>query len=640
MHVSQSEPLDELLQRDQTPGKREIKLALSRLNGVLRDRREKSSPASREFFLTSLRSLRQIRGSMHADLRMECLNQCAQYFYANGPVSDALRAATELGRVSQLVQDKEWLRVSENLSAVLQADLGNVPDAVAHHYRAIELARELRNSFAEISYRINLGVTLNYAGLYREAIPCLKSAERLSRESSATTPLAASAAANLAQSYLALDELREGFDAITSALSESRRPEDSAAALTRTVREWTFVQLALELGRFGEARRHTLLCKEFANQSGCQRSAFLYNVTAGLCDIYCGDIDSGLGTLEQAFDRAESNSALRTDALTILVKAYDRAGRPADALNCLRKLLVHIRTTRERSLHALLTIPYDLPTDLVHAEHLDLRALHFREAKLRAEVAEVELLSSQVEMLERLAVTADLKEEPSGQHGYRVGRLAYLLGTALGWSRNACYSVEMAARLHDIGKIAVPDRILFASEDLREAQREVMCAHTVFGAELLSKSNHPQLRLAQQIAYQHHEWWNGQGYPLRLSGKRISLPSRMVALADVFDALTHGRPYAEPWSVERAVQEIQSQAGAQFDPELTDVFISLIAKLRNQHGDLDAMLGGGATSTPFFQAREKIRRLLSAERALSMTVPRHTTEKSMLSGLTLPLEKS
>lgn len=618
MRLSQLEPLDEMVQGARAPSDREIKLALSRLNGDLRHRREKGSPSSRELFATSLRSLRQIRGSMHADLRMECLNQCAQYFYANGPVSDALRAATELRRVSQFVQNKEWLRISENLCGVLQADLGNVPDAVAHHCRAVELARELQNLFAEISYRINLGVTLNYAGLYREAIPCFKSAERLSRDSSATSRLAATAAANLAQSYLALDELREGFDAITAALSESHPPENSASALARTVREWTFVQLALELGKFGEARRHTSLCREFANQSGCLRSTILSDGASGLCEIYFGSIDKGLATLEGAFERTENNSALRTDALTILVKAYDKAGRPADALNCLRKLLDHIKAARERSLFALLSTPYDLSNDFVHTEHTDLRALHFREAKLRAQVAERELLSSQIEMLERLAVTADLKEESSGQHGYRVGRLAYLLGTAQGWNRNACYSIEMAARLHDIGKIAVPDRILFASEDLQEAQRELMCAHTIFGAELLSKSNQTQLRLAQQIAYQHHEWWNGQGYPLRLSGKRISLPARIVALADVFDALTHGRPYAEPWSVERALQDIRSRAGTQFDPKLTDMFVSLISRLQTEHGDLDAMLGGGASSTPFFQAREKIRRLLSAERGTSV----------------------
>lgn len=617
MGLGQLDPLDKMLQRDRTPIDRDIKLALSRLNGDLRHRRQKGSWSSREFFATSLRSLSQIRGSQHADLRMACLNECAQYFYANGPLSDALRAAAELRRLSQLVLDKDWIRVSENLSAVLQADLGNVPDAVAHHYRAIELARELRNPFLEISYRINLGVTLNYAGLYREAIPCFRSADRLARESSITTPLAATAAANLAQSHLALDELREGFDAITKSLSESLPPEDSASALARTVREWTFVQLALELGHFGEARHHAALVEKFANQSGSVRSAILSDEAIGLCEMYCGDIDRGLGILEKAFEKTESNSSLRADALTILAKAYDKAGRPADALTCLRKLIDQIRAARERSLLALLASPYGFSADFVHAEDTDLRALHFREATLRAQVAENQLFSSQIEMLERLAVTADLKEDSSGQHGYRVGRLAYLLGTAIGWNRKACYSLELAARLHDIGKIAVPDRILFASDELQAAQRELMFAHTMFGAELLSKSNQTQLRLAQQIAYQHHEWWNGQGYPLRLSGKRISLSARIVALADVFDALTHGRPYADAWTVEEAIDEIRAKKGTQFDPELTDAFVQVVLGFDKDSESLDAYLAEAVERSPFFIARQKIRQMVGAELANS-----------------------
>lgn len=614
MGLSQLEPLDEALHRT-TPRDRDVKLALSRLNGDLRHRRKKGSSSSREFFSASLRSLSQVRGSKHAELRMECLNECAQYFYANGPLSDALRSAAELRRLSQLVQNKDWLRVSENLLAVLQADLGNVPDAVAHHYRAIELAREQGNTFTEISYRINLGVTLNYAGLFREAIPCFKSSERLSRESSATSVLAATAAANLAQSHLALDELTEGFDAITRALGESQPPEDSASALARTVREWTFVMLALELGNFVDARHHAGLCEKFARQSGCLRSAILSNVAFGLCEIYCGDIDRGLSILEEAFESTESNSALRVDALAILVKGYDKAGRPADALDCLRKLLDHIKAARGRSLVALLSSPYGFSADLVHAEHTDLRALHFREAELRAQVAERGLLAAQIEMLERLAVTADLKEDASGQHGYRVGRLAYILGTALGWNRDACYSLELAARLHDIGKIAVPDRILFASDELQAAQRELMSAHTKFGAELLSKSKQPQLRLAQQIAYQHHEWWNGQGYPMRLSGKRISLPARIVSLADVFDALTHGRPYASPWSVERALEEIRVKRGTQFDPELADAFIQMIVTLSKNNESLDTYLAEAVERSPFLLARHKIRQMLTAELA-------------------------
>jgi putative two-component system response regulator len=237
-----------------------------------------------------------------------------------------------------------------------------------------------------------------------------------------------------------------------------------------------------------------------------------------------------------------------------------------------------------------------------------------RESLLRAQVAERELQSSRIEMLERFAITADLKEEASGEHGYRVGRLASLLASALGWKRDACQSIDLAARLHDIGKIAVPDRILLNSKELQEAERHFISTHTTIGAELLAKSNIPQLRMAEEIARHHHEWWNGEGYPAKLKGKRIPIHARIVALADVFDALTHGRPFAPPWSIDKALEEIQSRKGTQFDPELTDLFLGLVAKLRKEHEDLDEYLGRAGRNSPFLQARNKIRMMLAEER--------------------------
>jgi len=217
-------------------------------------------------------------------------------------------------------------------------------------------------------------------------------------------------------------------------------------------------------------------------------------------------------------------------------------------------------------------------------------------------------------MLERLAITSDIKEEDSGEHGYRVGRLCFLMGQALSWDSHINLSLEVAARLHDIGKLGVPDRILLNSLQLQEAERHFISAHTVIGAELLAKSNIPQLRMAEEIARHHHEWWNGEGYPSKLAGKRIPIHARIVAIADVFDALTHGRPFSPPWSMDRAIEEIRNRKGTQFDPELTDLFLDLIAKLRNEHADLDEYLGRAGRNSPFLQARNKIRQLLAAER--------------------------
>jgi putative two-component system response regulator len=120
--------------------------------------------------------------------------------------------------------------------------------------------------------------------------------------------------------------------------------------------------------------------------------------------------------------------------------------------------------------------------------------------------------------------------------------------------------------------------------------------------------------MAEEIAHHHHEWWNGSGYPSKLAGKAIPIHARIVALADVFDALTHGRPYAEPWSIDRAIEDIRGRRGTQFDPDLADRFLALVQRLRAEHENLDAFLGTASRDSTFLQAREKIRVVLAEER--------------------------
>jgi putative nucleotidyltransferase with HDIG domain len=232
--------------------------------------------------------------------------------------------------------------------------------------------------------------------------------------------------------------------------------------------------------------------------------------------------------------------------------------------------------------------------------------LQRREEALRGKVAEQELFKSQIEMLERLAVTAELRDDSTGQHSYRVGKLASLLAHEFGCDEDTCYMIELAARLHDIGKIGVPDAILLKPDRLNEAEVNIMRTHTAVGAELLSKSNIPHMQMAEEIARHHHEWWDGTGYPGNLSGSGIPLSARITAIADVFDALTHTRPYKAPWPVDAALDEIAELKGSQFDPQLADLFIVLVGRLRKDHRDLDAFLGEAAQQSPFLQARTRI----------------------------------
>jgi putative two-component system response regulator len=191
--------------------------------------------------------------------------------------------------------------------------------------------------------------------------------------------------------------------------------------------------------------------------------------------------------------------------------------------------------------------------------------------------------------------------------------LASILAREYGLEDDVCFMIELAARMHDIGKLAVPDSILLKPGRLTDGEREIMQQHTLAGAELLARSNIPQMHVAEEIARHHHEWWTGRGYPHRLSSTGIPIAARITAIVDVFDALTHVRPYKPAWPVSQALHEIRTLRGVQFDPDITELFLQIVPRLQREVGDLDEFLGADAKNSPFIQARARIARALKGD---------------------------
>jgi putative two-component system response regulator len=195
------------------------------------------------------------------------------------------------------------------------------------------------------------------------------------------------------------------------------------------------------------------------------------------------------------------------------------------------------------------------------------------EAKVRERTRELE--GAQIEIIERLARAAEFRDDNTGQHTERVGQMAALLARQLGLPDMQVALIRRAAPLHDVGKIGVPDTILLKLGRLTAEEFAVVRTHTTIGARILSGSRFPILRLAEEIAFNHHERWDGHGYA-GIAGDAIPLAGRIVAVADVFDALTQKRPYKPAWPVEEALAEIDRQRGRMFDPALVDVFLRVI----------------------------------------------------------------
>jgi putative two-component system response regulator len=183
-----------------------------------------------------------------------------------------------------------------------------------------------------------------------------------------------------------------------------------------------------------------------------------------------------------------------------------------------------------------------------------------------------ELEQARYEALLRLALAAE-PDQDAAEHAERVALSSFAIATQLGLSRGDAELIYHAAPLHDLGKVAIPGSLLLKRGELSPIEFEQVKTHTTAGAGLLRFSGFPLLRVAREIALTHHEHWDGSGYPAGLRGEEIPLSGRIVALADVFDALTHNRPYKKAWTVERAVAEVRDLGGRQFDPAVVDAFL-------------------------------------------------------------------
>jgi putative two-component system response regulator len=226
-----------------------------------------------------------------------------------------------------------------------------------------------------------------------------------------------------------------------------------------------------------------------------------------------------------------------------------------------------------------LSKPLDSAEVLLRVRNLlETRFLHLRlqnqnqllEEKVREQPQEVE--DARVEILMRLAVASEYREDPTGEHPKRVGETSAILARASGLPKAQVELIRLAATLHDVGKIGVPDAILRKPEQLTTEEFDQMKMHTALGARILSGTQIPLLQLAEEIALYHHEHWDGSGYA-GIAGPDIPVAARIVALADTFDALTHDRPYRPALPVHDALAEVARQSGRQFEPRLVEAFL-------------------------------------------------------------------
>lgn len=248
--------------------------------------------------------------------------------------------------------------------------------------------------------------------------------------------------------------------------------------------------------------------------------------------------------------------------------ATDFLTRPLDAIECATRC----RNLLELRRHQLASLDY--------AGHLE----------RHVEAVTKELEERKMETLYRLAKVAEQRDSDTGLHLIRMAKYSALLGRRCGWNEAEQRAIELAAPLHDIGKIGIPDMILQAPRRLSEDELVIMRTHAQIGFDMLHGSGSNLLQMAATIAHAHHEKFDGSGYPRGLVGEETPIEARIVAIADVFDALTSNRPYKKAWASADAVAHMRAEAGRHFDPRLLELFLSDPAELdviRLGHSDPD-----------------------------------------------------
>jgi putative two-component system response regulator len=186
--------------------------------------------------------------------------------------------------------------------------------------------------------------------------------------------------------------------------------------------------------------------------------------------------------------------------------------------------------------------------------------------------ANEELDRTRLQIIQRLGRAAEYKDNETGLHVIRMSHYSRILALAVGLSEERANIILQAAPMHDIGKIGTPDRILLKPGALDEEEWNIMKRHPGIGAGIIGKHDSELLKVARMVALTHHEKWDGSGYPKGLVGEEIPLEARIVAIGDVFDALTTARPYKKAWSIERTVEVMQKDSGTHFDPNLIPLF--------------------------------------------------------------------
>jgi putative two-component system response regulator len=553
------------------------------------------APGATELGARACRALLRLPVTLHSQAVAAAFWEVARFCAARRlNVGLALEMARRLEDVGRLLGSLEWRRKALTLASSMLAFKANYASAMEHGWSALTLARAIGEPEGIAGAWVDLGVALSGAGMHQAGLKCFEVAiEQVSARQSETAARLVRRAAliNIASSELHLGQHARGLQAAELAWSLTEGDVSTFATTSRLIGGRALVCLLLESGFVGRARRVCDSLLEEARHCECEAMVAETEIANGLCMVVEGRTAQGLECVRRGLEAIRRVQTSLRDGLQAAIRANEHAGESTAAAMLRRELALHNRLTQQQGMLEL------------HRSHL---------CRLQAEDGTLPAtLERKAEMVERLAITTEMREDPTGLGVFRVGRLARLLALEVGWSDPDAEALEVAARLHDIGKISIGDDIVATRRPLTAEEMQSMRAHCHVGADLLRQTELENARLAADVAAYHHEAWDGSGYPHGVGGTAIPLAARIVAIADAFDAMTGERPYRPRLGVDEALARLRDGAGRRHDPALVPQFVALVARLRDTVGDLDGYLAEGAARSPFMQAHRRLARRLA-----------------------------
>jgi putative two-component system response regulator len=572
-----------------------------------------SPPVDLPVFLDDwLKRLRVVPFTASPKRRVSLLIDAAGQYYLHGQrVFNAVEPIALAVMLAEQGGEQALLRRALSIQGLVLAATRNTPDALRSLLRALDIAEGLSDKLGICAAWVNIAVTFQDATLYVDARVCFERAataaadlaNRAERETHQCRALHGSANCGL---YL--HEYLQGIDDCEKALVLLREPRDREQETVRSLIESTYAQLLLMLNHLDDAFAHATIAREMASRSGALRAKISAATVSGLVEVYRGNIDVGISRIVSVRDQSKILTTSYQEALRASVSAYEKAGQPDRAISMNRELMMHVRNIHRDAIMQQQR-QHLQRLGLPDSDTASLRLIEDQDEALRQKLEDA--AAKQSEFLEHMALTVELREEDSGEHAFRVAMWAHLLALEAGIDPDEAERIELAARLHDIGKVVIPDSVIRKRTALNEGERSLIETHSATGADFLVRSKLPYAALAEDIARYHHEYWSGDGYPDGISGDAIPLPARIVCVCDAFDSLVHVRPWRAGWRIEEALGHLVRESSRQFDPKLVELFVPLVRRVYAQHDDVDAYLARSAQQTPLWTMRRSLIERLS-----------------------------